>query len=188
MWLCSGHSFHQTSTATLISSVSTQSQNGSEVYCFWKETLGQKHFSHLHMCQLGKSLLLKALNSFFFFFFFVADRCGKQYFRHKFPLFFSSTTYRAMHRAWLWYRLEAKKKLRHLQLSSLNPQRQFLHWKMIRRIHRMTFSSKRLTLWNDQLAEEMFDSPQPNTLYKYIVMLSKVLVLTVLSTENDLFI
>ena len=49
--------------------MSTQSQNGSEVYCFWKETLGQKHFSHLHMCQLGKSLLLKALNSFFFFFF-----------------------------------------------------------------------------------------------------------------------
>lgn len=51
----------------LISSVSTQNQNDSEVYCFWKETLGQKHFSHLHMCQLGKSLLLKALNSFCFF-------------------------------------------------------------------------------------------------------------------------
>lgn len=169
----------------LISSVSTQNQNDSEVYCFWKETLGQKHFSHLHMCQLGKSLLLKALNSFFLC---VADRCGKQYFRHKFPLFFSSTTYGAMHRVWLWYRLEAKKKLRHLQLSSLNPQRQFLHWKMIHRIHRMTFSSKRLTLWNDQLAEEMFDSLQPNTLYKYIVMLSKVLVLNVLSIENDLFI
>lgn len=160
--------------------MSTQNQNDSEVYCFWKETLRQKHLSHLHMCQLGKSLLLKALNSFF-----VADRCGKQYFRHKFPLFFSSTRYWAMRRVWLWYRLEAKKKLRHLQLSSLNPQRQFLHWQMI---HRMTFSSKRLTLWNDQLAEKMFDSLQPNTPYKYIILLSKLLVLNVLSSENNLFI